>query len=183
MGLPLGHHRHSLRNKGRVYLGNCIICLRVSSRVVLVCAMLSRLQSCQVLCLILRATPAPDDDRQGGKPGPQPFTEIARLGEPPGWHEPDTDDLWRGLLHQGDHCRHVSSVVVLHLNRKPPGIEHVLEHLERHLVGLVMRRTRQDADWRWERRGSVLHGGDGHLSGGCGGLGGAQVVDQLPVAW
>ena len=135
-------------------------------------------QACQVLSLILRATPAPDDDREVGKPGPQPFTEIARLGEAPGWHQPNTDDLWRGLLHQGEHFGRKQGGLGA-LDRKPPGIKHVLEHLERHCVGLVMGRTRQDADWRGERRGGVLLGGDGHRNDGCGGLGGAQVVDQL----
>ena len=65
------------------------------------------------------------------------------------------------------------------VDRKSPGIKHMLDHLERHLVGLVMSRTSQNADLRWERSGGVLLGDDGNLSGGCGSLGGAQVVDQL----
>jgi hypothetical protein len=43
-------------------------------------------QSGQSLCLICGATPAPDNDRKGGEPGPQPFTEIARLGKAAGRH-------------------------------------------------------------------------------------------------
>src|SRR5262245_10028754 len=43
-------------------------------------------QSGQGLCLILCATPTPDHNREGRKPGPQPFTKIARLGKAPRRH-------------------------------------------------------------------------------------------------
>ena len=55
----------------------------------------------------------------------------------------------------------------------------MLKHLECYLVGLVMGRTRQNADFRWERSRGVRLGDNGGLGGGCGGLGGVQIVDQL----
>src|SRR4051812_32813414 len=60
-------------------------------------------QAGQDLCLILGTTPAPDHDRQGGKPGSQPFTEIARLGKAAGRYEPNTDECWHTLLHEGEY--------------------------------------------------------------------------------
>ena len=69
--------------RGVCIWGNCIIWLRVSSRVVLVCAMLSRPQSCQVLRLIFRATPAPDDDREGRETWPATVYRDSASGRSP----------------------------------------------------------------------------------------------------
>ena len=134
-----------------------------------------------MLRLIFRTTPAPDDNRKSGKPGPQPFTEIPRLGEAPGGYQPNTDECWSGLLHQREHFGRQQGALGA-LDHKPHGIEHLLEHLERHRVGLVMGRARQHADFRWEHSGGVLLGDNGNLSGGCDGLSGAEVVDQLTRA-
>ena len=84
-------------------------------------------------------------------------------------NQPNTDEFWRGLLHQGDEFGSKQGGFG-EIDRKSPGIKHVLDHLERHLVGLVMSRTSQNADLRWERSGGVLLGDDGNLSGECDGL-------------
>jgi hypothetical protein len=57
-------------------------------------------QSGQVLYRICCATPAPNHDWEGRESGPQPFTEIARLGKATMRHQPNTDECRRALLHQ-----------------------------------------------------------------------------------
>src|SRR5262245_53584632 len=56
-------------------------------------------QSGQVLYLICGTTPASNYNREGGEFGPQPFTEIARLGKAAGRHQPNTNERRRALLH------------------------------------------------------------------------------------
>src|SRR5215471_16861456 len=92
------------------------------------------------------ATPAPDHDREGGESGPQAFTEIARLGKTSGRHHANTDERWRTLLHQGEHYGSEQAGLD-YLNFKPPGVEHLLQHLQRHLISLIVGRASQDVEW------------------------------------
>jgi hypothetical protein len=59
-----------------------------------------------------------------------------RLGKAPGRHQPDTDKRWRALLYQGEHFGSEQGGLG-HFDLEPPRIEHVLQHLERQLIGLI----------------------------------------------
>ena len=68
-------------HRGRAYVGHLhdlLACLQQGSAYL--CEAIEA-QTPDGLCLILCATPTPDDDREGREPGPQPFTEIARPGK------------------------------------------------------------------------------------------------------
>src|SRR2546423_2117230 len=139
--------RHSLGCQGHVSLGQLPDLLaRFEQRGVNVCQAVEA-QECQVVLLLVRAAPAADDNRELGKTDPQPLAEIARLGEATGWYQANTDEGWSPLLYQRDHFGGQQGGPG-DLDRKPPGIEGVLQHLERHLVGLVMGWTPQDAGLR-----------------------------------
>ena len=102
-GGALCHTGDSGGHRGRACVGHLhdlLACLQQGSAYL--CEAIEA-QTPDGLCLILCATPTPDDDREGREPGPQPFTEIARPGKASGGHKPNTDQGRRALPYQREH--------------------------------------------------------------------------------